>query len=133
MQIDHIGIAVKNMNEAAATYEKLLGKPAYKTEVVQEQKVEAVFFQAGESKVELLAATSPDSVIASFVEKRGEGVHHIAFRVDSLEQETERLKKEGFELINEVPKKGADNKRIVFLHPKKNHGVLVELCEHIEE
>jgi methylmalonyl-CoA/ethylmalonyl-CoA epimerase len=132
MQIDHIGIAVKNMEEASATYEKLLGKPSYKTEVVDGQKVETVFFEAGESKVELLAATAPDSVIASFIKKRGEGIHHLAFRVENLEKEIERLKKEGFELVHEIPRKGADNKRIVFLHPKKSHGVLVELCESIK-
>ncbi len=132
MQIDHIGIAVKNMEEASATYEKLLGKPSYKTEVVDGQKVEAVFFEAGESKVELLAATTSDSVIASFIKKQGEGIHHLAFRVENLEKEIERLKKEGFELVHNIPRKGADNKRIVFLHPKKNHGVLVELCESIK-
>jgi methylmalonyl-CoA/ethylmalonyl-CoA epimerase len=132
MQIDHIGIAVKELEEAVIIYEKLLDSPCYKRETVQEQKVEAAFFKAGESKVELLAATSPDSVIASFIEKRGEGMHHLAFKVDNLKTEIERLKKEGFTLINEIPKAGADNKRIVFLHPKNNHGVLVELCETVE-
>lgn len=132
MQIDHIGIAVKNMKEASSTYEKLLGKPSYKTEIVEGQKVKVAFFQAGESKVELLAASTSDSVISSFIKKRGEGIHHLAFRVVNLEKEIERLKKEGFELVHEIPRKGADNKRIVFLHPKKNHGVLVELCESIK-
>jgi methylmalonyl-CoA/ethylmalonyl-CoA epimerase len=132
MHLDHIGIAVKNIEEAVKTYESLLGKSCYKKEIVDGESVETTFFEAGESKLELLAATTADSVITSFIERRGEGIHHIAFRVENLEAEIGRLKKEGFRLINETPKMGADNKRIVFLHPKSSHGVLVELCESVK-
>jgi len=131
MHIDHIGIAVKNLEEAIQTYEKLLNRPCYKRETVEEQMVETAFFKTGESKVELLGATSSGSVIEKFINKKGEGIHHVAFEVDDLESEIERLMNEGFTLLNSKPQKGADNKRIVFLHPKDNHGVLVELCEPV--
>lgn len=129
MHIDHIGIAVKNLEEAVETYEKILNTSCYKREVVESEKVETAFFQTGESKVELLGAASPDSVIAKYVEKKGEGIHHIAFEVNNIQKEMKRLQAEGFSLLNETPKKGADNKWVAFLHPKDNHGVLVELCQ----
>lgn len=132
MILDHIGIAVTNLEEAIKTYEKILGSTCYKRETVASQKVETAFFKTGNSKIELLGATSPDSVIRKFVTKRGEGIHHIAFETHNLEAEIARLKKEGFKLLNEIPKKGTDNKRIVFMHPAEAHGVLVELCERIE-
>ena len=128
-KIEHIGIAVKNIEEANKTYEKLLGTSAYKSEEVESEGVLTSFFQIGKSKIELLAATREDSAIAKYLEKKGEGIHHIAFAVDDIETEIERLKAEGFLLINEQPKKGADNKIIAFLHPKSANGVLVELCQ----
>lgn len=129
MKIDHIGIAVSDLEKAINTYEKVLNTACYKREVVESEKVDTAFFQTGESKVELLGATSPDSVIRKYVDKRGEGIHHIAFEVKDIHSEMERLRKEGFTLLNEKPKKGADNKLIAFLHPKEQHGVLVELCQ----
>ena len=131
-KIEHIGIAVKNISEANKTYEKLLGYEHYKTENVDREGVTTSFFSCGESKIELLEATNSDSPIAKFIEKRGEGIHHIAFSVDNIKQEVERLKKEGFTILNEEPKKGADNKLVVFLHPKSANGVLIELCQEIE-
>jgi methylmalonyl-CoA/ethylmalonyl-CoA epimerase len=131
MQIDHIGIAVKNLKEAISTYEKLLNTTCYKRELVEGEKVDTAFFKTGESKVELLGATSSDSVIRKFVDKNGEGIHHIAFEVENIHAEIERLIKEGFQLLNETPKKGADNKLVAFLHPKSGHGVLVELCQSV--
>lgn len=128
-KIEHLGIAVKSIEESAKMYEALLGKPAYKTEVVESEGVSTLFFQVGESKIELLEATQPDSPIAKFIEKKGEGIHHIAYDVSNIEDEIARLKQEGFQLIHEVPKDGADNKRIAFMHPKSTGGVLVELCE----
>ena len=128
-KIEHLGIAVKNLEEAAKMYEALLGKPHYKTEKVKSEGVTTMFFQVGESKIELLEASSPESPIAKFIEKRGEGIHHIAYEVENIEEEIERLKNEGFQMIHETPKEGADNKRIAFLHPKSSGGVLVELCE----
>ena len=128
-KIEHIGIAVKNLAEANKIYEALLGKPPYKSEKVESEGVETSFFECGESKIELLEATRSDSPIAKFIEKRGEGIHHIAFAVDDIEAEMQRLKNEGFILLNEVPKKGADNKLVAFLHPKSAKGVLVELCQ----
>jgi methylmalonyl-CoA/ethylmalonyl-CoA epimerase len=110
-------------------YEKLLGKPSYKTEAVESEGVSTMFFQIGESKIELLEATNPSSPIAKFIEKKGEGIHHIAYDVTDIEAELKRLKAEGFELIHETPKDGADNKRIAFLYPKSTGGVLVELCQ----
>lgn len=128
-KLEHLGIAVKNLNASAKMYEALLGRPSYKTEKVVSEGVTTLFFQIGDSKIELLEANSADSPIAKFIEKRGEGIHHIAFDVEDIEAEIGRLKKEGFQLIHEIPKSGADNKRIVFLHPKSTGGVLVELCE----
>lgn len=130
-KIEHIGIAVKNLEESNRLFEKLLGVSSYKSEEVQSESVLTSFFQTGTNKIELLAATNPESPIAKFLEKKGEGIHHIAFDVEDIFAEIERLKKEGFVLINEVPKKGADNKLVVFLHPKNTNGVLVELCQEI--
>ncbi len=130
-KIEHIGIAVKNLEEANKTYAALLGKQHYKIEEVKSEYVKTSFFQIGESKIELLEATSPESPIAKFIEKKGEGIHHIAFYVDDIIEEVNRLKKEGFIVLNETPKKGADNKLVVFLHPKSANGVLVELCQEI--
>lgn len=131
-KIEHIGIAVKNIKDANVLYEKLLGVASYKTEEVESEGVLTSFFQTGESKIELLMATNPESPIAKFIDKKGEGIHHIAFDVTDINAEIERLKNEGFVLINEVPKKGADNKLVVFLHPKSTNGVLVELCQEIK-
>jgi methylmalonyl-CoA/ethylmalonyl-CoA epimerase len=130
-KIEHIGIAVKNMESANSLFKKLFNKENYKIEEVQSEGVMTSFFQLGESKIELLAATSPDSPIAKFIEKRGEGIHHIAFDVADIEVEIARLKNEGFEFVSETPKLGADNKKICFLHPKSTNGVLIELCQEI--
>jgi len=131
-KIEHIGIAVKNMEDANILFEKLLGVPAYKTEEVESEGVLTSFFQTGVNKIELLMATNPESAIAKFLEKKGEGIHHIAFGVENIASEIERLKNEGFVLINDVPKRGADNKLVVFLHPKSTNGVLIELCQEIK-
>ena len=131
-KIEHIGIAVKDIKSANKVYEKLFGKAHYKTEAVESEGVTTSFFKCGESKIELLEATNPESPIAKFIEKRGEGIHHIAFQVDDIVSEVDRLKGEGFIVLNERPKKGADNKWVVFLHPKSTHGVLIELCQEIE-
>jgi methylmalonyl-CoA/ethylmalonyl-CoA epimerase len=131
-KIEHIGIAVKNIEESNILFEKLLGVASYKSEEVESEGVLTSFFQTGTNKIELLMATNPESPIAKFLEKKGEGIHHIAFDVDDISAEIERLKNEGFVLINEVPKKGADNKWVVFLHPKNTNGVLVELCQEIK-
>lgn len=128
-KIEHIGIAVKNIEASNDLFKKLFGKAHYKIEQVESEGVSTSFFMLGETKVELLEATNAESAISKFIDKRGEGIHHIAYAVDNLDSEMERLKKEGFDLINEVPKDGADNKRICFLHPKTTNGVLVELCE----
>lgn len=128
-KIEHIGIAVKNLNDANKIYTSLLGIAPYKSECVESEGVETSFFQCGESKIELLQATNPESPIAKYIEKRGEGIHHIAFAVDDIKSEIARLKKEGFQVLNEDPKPGADNKWVAFLHPKSSHGVLVELCQ----
>ncbi|OXG07991.1 methylmalonyl-CoA epimerase [Flavobacterium araucananum] len=130
-KIEHIGIAVKNMDDANVLFEKLLGVASYKMESVESEGVLTSFFQTGTNKIELLVATNPESPIAKFLEKKGEGIHHIAFDVEDIQAEITRLKNEGFVLINEVPKKGADNKLVVFLHPKNTNGVLVELCQEI--
>jgi len=129
MRIDHIGIAVPDLEAAIRTYETLLQTPCYKRELVASENVETAFFQTGESKVELLGATSPESVIATYIQKKGPGLHHVAFDVDDLDAELKRLSESGFVLITPVPKLGADNKRIAFLHPKSCEGVLVELCQ----
>lgn len=130
--IEHIGIAVKDIAAANEVYRKLFGYEHYKTEEVASEKVLTSFFKCGESKIELLQATSEDSVIARHIEKRGEGVHHIAFYVHNIRSEMARLEEEGFVLLNKEPKKGADNKWVAFLHPKLTNGVLIELCEEIE-
>jgi len=131
-KIEHIGIAVKNIEEANKVYEKLLGLAPYKTETVESEGVNTSFFQTGESKIELLQATTNESAIAKFIEKRGEGIHHLAFAVKDISAEIKRLKKEGFMVINETPKKGADNKLVCFVHPKNTQGVLIELCQEID-
>ena len=128
-KIEHIGIAVKDLKAANNLYSKLLNAAPYKMEEVASENVNTSFFQVGESKIELLEGTSPDSPISKFIEKRGEGVHHIAFEVDDIEKEIARLTKEGFQMIHEKPKDGADNKLIAFLHPKSSNGVLIELCQ----
>lgn len=132
MHIDHIGIAVADIEEAIKKYESLLNTPCFKRELVQSEQVETAFFQTGESKVELLAGTSPDSVITKYVEKRGEGMHHVAFEVENIESEIQRYLKQGYRLLAESPKQGADQKLIIFLHPKEAHGVLIELCQSIK-
>ena len=131
-KIEHIGIAVNNIEESNVLFEKLLGVPSYKSEEVESEGVLTSFFKTGTNKIELLMATNTESPIAKFLEKKGEGIHHIAFDVDDIEAEIQRLKNEGFVLVNEVPKKGADNKLVVFLHPKNTNGVLVELCQEIK-
>ena len=130
-KIDHIGIAVKNIDNASNIYERLLGVKSYKQEIVESENVITEFFKVGINKVELLQATSDDSAVAKFIEKKGEGVHHIAFDVDDIETEMKRLVSEGFVLLNEIPKKGADNKLVCFVHPKNTSGVLIELCQAI--
>lgn len=129
MHIDHIGIAVQDLKKATETYSKILNADPIKTEVVESEQVETVFFNTGESKVELLGPTSPDSVIAKYVQKKGEGLHHVAFEVEDIHAELDRLRNEGFTVLNEHPKDGADNKLVAFVHPKDNHGVLLELCQ----
>lgn len=126
-KIEHIGIAVKELSVSIPLFEKLLNKPCYKTEAVESEQVNTAFFQTGESKIELVQAFAPGSVINRFIEKKGEGLHHIAFEVDDIEEEIKRLKNEGFHFINENPKEGADNKMVCFLHPKETNGVLIEL------
>jgi len=132
-KIEHVGIAVKNLEDSNALFEKLLGIPPYKQEEVASEGVLTSFFQNGPNKIELLAATEPNGPIAKFLDKKGEGIHHIAFEVDDILTEMERLQKEGFILLNEKPKKGADNKWVAFVHPKSANGVLVELCQEIRE
>jgi methylmalonyl-CoA/ethylmalonyl-CoA epimerase len=131
-KIEHIGIAVKDLEVSNLLFEKLFGVPAYKSEAVESEGVITSFFQSGPNKIELLAATSPESPIAKFLDKKGEGIHHIAFDVTDIIAEVERLKSEGFVVLNEIPKKGADNKLVVFLHPKSTNGVLIELCQEIK-
>ena len=131
-KVEHIGIAVKNFSEANGLYYKLLGAEPYKTEHVDSEGVNTSFFKVGDTKIELLEATNPGSAIAKFIEKRGEGIHHIAFEVEDIIAEMERLKQEGFTLLNEQPKKGADNKLVCFVHPKSANGVLIELTQEIK-
>lgn len=131
-KIEHIGIAVKSLEGANELFKKLFGAAHYKTEGVASEGVMTSFFQVGPNKIELLEATSDDSPIAKFIEKKGEGIHHIAFEVEDIEAEMRRLSAEGFTLLNDVPKKGADNKLICFLHPKGTNGVLIELCQEIK-
>lgn len=128
-KIEHIGIAVNDIEASIKTFEVLLGTECYKTEIVESEFVKTAFFQLGESKIELLQASNPDSAIAKFLDKKGQGIHHIAFDVEDISKEIDRLTKEGFILINQSAKNGADNKLIAFLHPKSTDGVLVELCQ----
>jgi methylmalonyl-CoA/ethylmalonyl-CoA epimerase len=127
-KIEHLGIAVKDLSVSIPLYEKLFQTPCYKTEAVESEGVKTAFFQIGESKIELLEASNPDSPIAKFLEKRGAGFHHVAFEVSDIDEEIKRLSNQGFQLIHTSPKDGADNKRIAFLHPKASDGLLVELC-----
>lgn len=128
-KLEHIGIAVKDINTANRLFSTLLGSDSYKTETVDSEGVRTTFFKVGDVKIELLEATRPDSPIAKFIEKKGEGIHHLAFEVADLDKSLIDYKEKGFELINQTPKDGADNKRIAFLHPKSTGGVLVELCQ----
>jgi methylmalonyl-CoA/ethylmalonyl-CoA epimerase len=132
LKVEHIGIAVKSLQESNELFAKLFGKTHYKVESVESEGVSTSFFQMGETKIELLEATNPESAIAKFIEKKGEGIHHIAYEVSNIYEEMERLKNEGFTLLNAEPKKGADNKLICFLHPKSTNGVLIELCQEIK-
>lgn len=131
LKIEHLGIAVKSLESSNALFSKLFGKAPYKLEKVETEGVSTSFFMMGDSKIELLEATNPDSPIAKFIEKKGEGIHHIAFEVEDIHSEMKRLQNEGFTLLSEQPKKGADNKLICFLHPKGTNGVLIELCQEI--
>ncbi len=132
LKVEHIGIAVKDLENSNDLFKKLFGKSHYKIEEVASENVNTSFFKVGRTKIELLEATSEDSAIAKFLEKRGEGIHHIAFEVKDIHKEMKRLEGEGFRLINEKPKRGADNKLVAFLHPKSSNGVLVELCQEIK-
>lgn len=132
-KIEHIGIAVKDLEKSNSLFSLLFGTPPYKTEEVESEGVKTSFFASGPNKIELLEATKPESAIARFIEKKGEGIHHIAFAVDDIEKEINRLTDSGFLLINPVPKKGADDKLVAFLHPKNTNGVLIELCQDIKK
>lgn len=129
LRIEHLGIAVKELEKSIPLFEQLLNTPCYKTEKVDTEGVNTAFFKTGESKIELLEATKEDSPIQKFIDKKGEGIHHIAFEVENIEAEMKRLSALGFELLNTVPKNGADNKLVCFLHPKTTNGVLIELCQ----
>jgi methylmalonyl-CoA/ethylmalonyl-CoA epimerase len=128
LKVEHIGIAVQRLADSLPLFEKLLNTPCYKTELVETEQVNTAFFKQGDTKIELLESTSPDGVIARYIEKKGAGIHHIAFEVADIEAEMKRLQAEGFVLLNEQPKPGADNKLVCFLHPKTTNGILVELC-----
>lgn len=130
-KIDHIGIAVKNLEEANIFYKNLLGTEHYKVETVENESVKTSFFKMGESKVELLEALNPDSPIARFIDKKGEGLHHIAYGVDNIKKEMQRLTEKGFQLIDDKPRRGADNKWVAFVHPKSAGGILIELCQDV--
>lgn len=132
LKVEHIGIAVKDMETAVQLFEKLLNTSCYKTELVETEKVNTAFFQKGETKIELLESTDPNGVVAKFIERKGEGLHHIAFDVTDIKAEMKRLQNEGFILLYEEPKPGADNKLVCFLHPKGTNGVLVELCQDVK-
>lgn len=132
LKVEHIGIAVNNMLESVQLFEILLNTTCYKTEIVSGEGVNTAFFKVGDSKIELLESNSPGNSISKFIEKKGEGIHHIAFEVDDIHAEIDRLKKSGFVVLNDVPKTGADNKIICFLHPKSTNGVLIELCQEIK-
>lgn len=131
-KVEHIGIAVRTLADSVPLFEKLLKSQCYKTEVVESEKVNTAFFKTSETKIELLESIDENGVIAKFIDKKGEGLHHIAFEVENIQSEMERLRNEGFTLLNEKPKKGADNKMVCFLHPKTTNGVLIELCEEIK-
>ncbi|MBP6732612.1 MAG: methylmalonyl-CoA epimerase [Chitinophagales bacterium] len=132
LKIEHIGIAVRDLEKSNELFAKLLGKQHYKTELVESENVNTSFFEVGESKIELLHATNPESAIAKYLDKKGEGIHHLAFGVEDIEAEVERLKAEGFQPISEKPKRGADNKLVFFFHPKTANGILIELCQEIK-
>lgn len=132
IKVEHIGIAVKNFEVSIPLFESLLNTECYKKEVVESENVQTAFFKKTDTKIELLQSTNQDGVIAKFIEKKGEGIHHIAFEVADIEAEMKRLKAEGFVLLNDIPKKGADNKLVCFLHPKGTNGVLIELCQEIK-
>jgi len=132
-KLEHIGIAVKDLAASNRLFEELLGQPHYKIEEVASEHVKTSFFKSGASKIELLEATDPNSAIAKYIEKRGEGIHHLAFEVEDIHAEMERLRSQGYRLLNEQPKRGADNKLVCFLHPKSANGVLVELCQTVPE
>ena len=131
LKVEHIGIAVQDLSTAIPLYEKLLNTSCYKTEKITSENVNTAFYKQGNTKIELLESLSAESAIAKFIAKRGEGLHHIAFEVEDIAAEMKRLQEEGFTLINDLPKKGADNKLVCFLHPKDTHGVLIELCQEI--
>lgn len=133
LKIEHLGIAVADLQKSIPLFEQLLNTPCYKTEAVESEGVSTAFFRTGESKIELLEATRPESAIRKFIDKKGEGIHHIAFEVENIEAEMKRLSALGFQLLNETPKHGADNKLICFLHPKTTNGVLIELCQEIKD
>jgi len=132
-KVEHIGIAVKNLVQSIPLFEKLLNSKCYKTELVESENVTTAFFKTGETKIELLESSTADSVISKFIEKKGEGIHHIAFEVENIQEEMLRLKNEGFTVLTDNPKPGADNKLVCFLHPKTTNGVLIELCETIKK
>ncbi len=132
-KIEHIGIAVKNLQTSNLLFTSLFGEKPYKNEIVESEGVSTSFFQVGPNKIELLQGISKESPVSKFIDKKGEGIHHIAFEVENIYKEIQRLKKEGFTMINEEPKKGADNKLIAFLHPKSSNGVLIELCQEREK
>jgi len=132
LKVEHIGIAVKTLAESVPLFEKLLNSQCYKTEVVESENVNTAFFKTRDTKIELLESIDENGVISKFIDKKGEGLHHIAFDVENIESEMERLKNEGFILLNDKPKKGADNKLVCFLHPRTTNGVLIELCEEIK-
>jgi methylmalonyl-CoA/ethylmalonyl-CoA epimerase len=131
IKLEHIGIAVKNLEESIPVFEKLLNTPCYKQEKVDSENVNTAFFKKGESKIELLESTTEDGVIGKYIDKKNEGIHHLAFEVANIETEMKRLLEAGFVLLNTAPKKGADNKLVCFLHPKSTNGVLIEICQEI--
>ena len=131
IKVEHIGIAVKTLADSVPLFEKLLNSQCYKTEIVESEKVNTAFFITGDTKIELLESIDPTGVISKFIDKKGEGLHHVAFEVKDIEAEMERLKGEGFVLLNDKPKPGADNKLVCFLHPKSTNGLLIELCQSI--
>jgi methylmalonyl-CoA/ethylmalonyl-CoA epimerase len=132
LKVEHIGIAVRSLQLAVPLFEKMLDTPCYKTEPVFSESVQTAFFKKGDTKIELLESTEPDGVISRYLDRKGEGIHHIAFEVADIHAEMQRLKSEGFILLNETPKPGADNKLVCFLHPKSTNGVLIELCQEVK-